>query len=99
MLQVFLWKARSSFKLEDPKNNMWLSKTAYEQYLALLTPEQKADPTYAPTIIEASKYLGDYYVRSTGKDLVKAKEYWGTVRTLAPADSQAKAFFASPAGK
>jgi len=95
----YLWRARSSFKLEDPKNNMWLSKTPYEQYLAALKPEEKSNPAYASTIIESSKYLGDYYVRSTGKDLVKAKEYWGAVRTLDPNDSQAKAFFASPAGK
>lgn len=93
------WKARSAYKLDDPKATMWLAQPGYEQYLNLLTPEEKANPSYKSATIEAAKYLGDYYVNSPAKDYVKAKEYWNIVLSLDPADKQAKAFFASPAGK
>jgi hypothetical protein len=44
-------------------------------------------------VMESAKYMGDYYVSSTAKDLAKAKEAWSIVRDLDPADKQAKAFF------
>ena len=95
----FIWKGRSSYKLEDPKNIQYAAQPAYEQFVTLLTEEDKANPAYKSFIIEAAKYLGDYYVNSKMKDTEKAKVYWGMVQTLDPADKQAKAFFASPAGK
>lgn len=95
----FHWKARSSFQLDDPEAPKWLAQTWYEQYLNLLTPEEKANPSFKAATIEAAKYLGDYYVNSDAKDYAKAKEYWGLVLSLEPTDKQAKAFFASPAGK
>jgi hypothetical protein len=49
--------------------------------------------------MEASKYLGDYYVNSIEKNKEKAIENWNRVRTLDPNDKQAKAFFDSPLGK
>jgi hypothetical protein len=49
--------------------------------------------------IEASKYLGDYYLNSPEKNIPMAKEHWNRVRTLDPADAQAKAFFNSALGK
>ena len=68
--------------------------------MELITPEEAAAPANKASLMEASKYLGDYYVNSKeGKDHAKAKIYWEKVRTLDPADKQAAAFFASPAGK
>ncbi len=95
----FHWKARSSYQLDDQKAPKWLAQPWYEQYLNLLTEEEKANPGYKTPTIEAAKYLGDYYVNSAAKDYTKAKEYWNIVLSLDPADKQAKAFFASPAGK
>jgi len=43
-------------------------------------------------VIEACKYLGDYYVNAPAKNLEKAKECWTIVHTLSPDDKQAKAF-------
>lgn len=95
----YLWRARANFKL-DVGNTGWLAKPYYEKYLEMLTPEEKAAPAQKTMQIEAAKYLGDYYVNSKeGKDYAKAKIYWKTVQDLDPADKQAKAFFASPAGK
>jgi tetratricopeptide (TPR) repeat protein len=96
---AYLWRARSNFKL-DAGNAKWAAKPYYEEFLNRLTEEDKVAPSYKTTQIEAAKYLGDYYVNSKeGKDYAKAKTYWKTVQTLDPADAQAKAFFASPAGK
>ena len=90
----YIWKGRSAYKLEDPKNNLWRAQPAYEQFLTLLTEEDKANASYKPFIIEASKYLGDYYINSAVKDKAKAKTYWETVLVLDPADKQAKAALA-----
>ena len=95
---AYLWRARSNYKL-DPKNELWQAKPHYEKYVELVTPEERLTPSHKPLVIEASKYLGDYYVNSKEKDLTKAKMYWNIVRELDPADKQAKAFFAPPAGK
>lgn len=95
----YLWRARANFKL-DVGNVLWQAKPYYEKYLEILTPEDKAAPSQKTMQIEAAKYLGDYYVNSKeGKDYAKAKLYWKAVLDLDPADKQAKAFFASPAGK
>lgn len=95
----YFWRARANFKLEDPKNKLWLSKVHYEAFIAKLKPEDLTNPAQKNNIIEASKYLGDYYVNSPEKNKEKAIENWTRVRTLDPNDKQAKAFFDSPIGK
>lgn len=96
----YLWKGRVGLKLDDPKNKQWLAKPHYEMYLAKMTDADKANPNLKGNMIEASKYLGDYYVNSSAnKNIPLAKENWERVRTLDPNDAQAKAFFASALGK
>lgn len=95
----YLWRARTNLKL-DAGNVKWMAKPYYETYLDKLTADEKAAAGNKVFQIEAAKYLGDYYINSKeGKDLAKAKMYWKIVQDLDPADKQAKAFFASPAGK
>lgn len=84
---------------QDLKNEKWLAKNAFTKYLDLLTPEERLLPANKSGVMEAAKYLGDYYLKSTEKDKIKAKSYWEIVRTVDPTDAQAKAFFASPEGK
>ncbi len=95
----YFWRARANFKLEDPKNKLWLSKIHYEAFINKLKPEDLTNPAQKNNIMEASKYLGDYYVNSIEKNKEKAIENWNRVRTLDPNDKQAKAFFDSPLGK
>jgi tetratricopeptide (TPR) repeat protein len=96
---AYVWRARSRFNL-DPTNANYPAKDHYIKYLEVLTPEDMTLPSNKSTIIEASKYLGDYYVNSKeGKDFAKAKLVWNNVKTLDPADKQAAAFYSSPAGK
>lgn len=94
----YLWHARCLYKLETPETK-WAAQAPYQQFLESLKPEDKTNPNYKSTQIEAAKYMGDYYVNSSAKDFTKAKVYWKMVQDLDPADAQAKAFFASPAGK
>lgn len=89
----YMWKARAEYKLDDPKNMKWLSAADYEQFLDTLTEAEKTNPAYKGIIMEACKYLGDYYVNGPAKDIAKAKVYWTWVEQLDPADKQAKAFF------
>jgi hypothetical protein len=54
--------------------------------------EDRGTPSNKAMVMESSKYLGDYYVRSEAKDLVKAKMYWEIVLALDANDTQAKTF-------
>ncbi len=88
------WQARARVQLDNnPKAKTYLAKQQYENFLASLSPEDLAAGTYKAYIIEASKYLGDYYVNSPAKDKVKADEMWNKVLELDPNDVQAKAYF------
>ncbi|MCO5259546.1 MAG: hypothetical protein M9916_05330 [Crocinitomicaceae bacterium] len=86
-----LWRARCQSHIDESKET-WAAKGHYESFLTNLTDDQKAGQ-FKSMAIEAYKYLGDYYVNSTEKDIEKAKEIWGTIQTLDPNDAQAKAFF------
>lgn len=96
---AYLWRARATNKMEDPKAKTWKAKQYYEGYLTHLTEKDLASSTQKTNIIEASKYLGDYYVNSTEKNKEKANENWNRVKSLEPNDPQAKAYFASGLGK
>ena len=53
-----------------------------------------SDSANKSSVIEACKYLGDYFVNNEEfKDLEAAKKYWGVVLELVPDDNQANAFF------
>jgi tetratricopeptide (TPR) repeat protein len=88
---AYLWRARSSFQL-DPKNEKWLCQPFYEKVIEIVKVEDRGTPSNKAMVMESAKYLGDYYVRSEAKDLVKAKTFWEIVIALDPADAQAKAF-------
>jgi tetratricopeptide (TPR) repeat protein len=98
-IATHLWRARVALKLDDPKAKKYLAKPHYEKYLTSMTETDKANPNLKANQIEASKYLGDYYLNSPEKNIPMAKEHWNRVRTLDPADAQAKAFFNSALGK
>jgi cytochrome c-type biogenesis protein CcmH/NrfG len=88
------WQARARVQLDlNPKAKTYLAQPQYEAFLAALTPEDIASGNYKAYIIEASKYLGDYYVNSPMKDKAKADAMWNKVLELDPKDSQANAYF------
>ena len=94
---AYFWRARTNVQL-DLKKETWAAKEHYEKFIETLSPEERVG-VYKTYVIEGEKYLGDYYVNSSEKDKEKAKEAWNMVKELDPTDKQAKAFFASPAGK
>lgn len=91
----YLWRGRALSQTDtDINNRTWKAKPEYEMYLTKLSDTDKANPSNKDNIMEANKYLGDYYVNSKdGKDLAKAKIHWAAVQALDPNDKQAKAFF------
>jgi len=92
----FFWRGKANLQL-DPENEKWLAKPYFEQALSLLKPEERLLPANKNNLIEASEYLGDYYVSNKeGKDKTKADEMWNTVRELDPANIKQKAYFAPP---
>lgn len=88
-----LWRARANVQL-DLKKVTWGARPYYEKFIELV-PEAERAGAYKNFMMEAAKYMGDYYVNSPAKDIVKAKEAWNIVKTLDPADAQAKTFFAT----
>jgi len=89
----YLWRGRANVRL-DTEKVLYTAKPYYEQFLALITDEQK-QTDYKNMTIEAYKFLGDYYFSSPEKDMVKAAEMWTEIQKLEPEDPQAKAFFNS----
>jgi tetratricopeptide (TPR) repeat protein len=90
---AFLWRARSNVQM-DLKKVTWAARPYYEKLLEMVPEADRTGP-YKQYIIEAAKYMGDYYYNSPAKDLVKSKEAWTIVKTIDPEDKQAKAFFAT----
>ena len=73
-----------------------MAKDYFIKYIELLTPEEFNAPANKKSIIEAAKYLGDYFVNSKeGKDIDQAKIYWEKVKLLDPTDKQASVFFST----
>lgn len=81
----YLWKARSNVQL-DLKNEKWLAKPFYEQFIAKVKPEEiernKKD------LIEGYNYLAAYYAEK--KDCANLKIYMQKVLELDEANAQAK---------
>lgn len=99
----YSWRARARYtqdmKIEaetKSKEKRWSSKDDYEKFIELVKPEERSTNSYKPLVIEAAKYLGDYYINSKEKNLEKAKQNWQLVLDLDPNDKQAKAFFNPP---
>lgn len=90
----YLWRAKANVQ-QDLKNEKWLAKPFYEQFLSLVKPEERAANKNG--VIEASEYLGYHYL--TVKDYTKAKEYFGIIRDLDPNNKKQVDFFKSPQGK
>ena len=87
----YSWRARCNAQL-DLKNEKWLAKPYYEQFIEKVKPEDieknKKD------LIEANSYLGYYYF--VKKDYTKSKSYWLKVKEYDPSNKQAKAALEDP---
>lgn len=87
------WQARAKVQQDsNPKAKAYLAKKQYEDFLSVLTEADIASGSYKAYMIEASKYLGDYYVNSPEKNKEKADAMWNKVFELDPNDTQAKAY-------
>jgi tetratricopeptide (TPR) repeat protein len=90
----YLWKAKTSVQLY-PKNETWLAKPYYEQYIAKVKPtdteKNKKD------LMDAYTYIGVYYMHN--KDNCTAKTFFKKVTELDSANTNAKKFLDSAEAK
>lgn len=87
----YFWKAKTETQL-DPKNEKWLAKSSYENFLTKVKPEENKN-----NLIEANKYLGVYYMNN--KNMCTAKTYFKKIIELDPANKDAKTFLDSVEAK
>ncbi len=87
----YLWKAKVNVQ-QDLKNEKWLAKPFYEQYLAKAKPEENKKD-----LIEANTYLGVYL--KDMKDFCASKIQFKKVQNLDPANVNAKKFLESAESK
>ncbi|MGZ3864030.1 MAG: tetratricopeptide repeat protein [Bacteroidia bacterium] len=81
----------------DLKNEKWLAKPYFEKGFSMVKPEERALPANKNYIITSCEYLGYYYLKNNDNE--KAKEYFGILKELDPANKKATDFFKSPQGK
>ncbi len=91
---AYFWRGKANVQ-QDLKNEKWLAKPHYEKALTLVKPEERMGVKL--NVIEASEYLGYYYL--VMKDNAKAKDYFTIVKDLDPNNKKQIEFFKSPAGK
>jgi len=88
----YYWRARVAYQLDPTKAN-WMAKPYLEKVIEMVKPEERSAGPNKTMVMEAAKYMGDYYVNSKEKDIAKARTFWTIVEQLDPADKQAAAFF------
>ena len=86
---AYLWRARSNYKL-DSANERWAAQPFYEKIVELVKPEERATPANKSMMLEACRYLCDYYAKSTAKDLDKTKSFYEIILQIDPNDVTAK---------
>lgn len=90
----YVWRAKVNVQ-QDPKNEKWLAKAHYEQFIAKVKPEETEKNK--KDLIDAYTYLGVYYM--TNKDFKTAKTFFQKVLDLDPNNQNALKFMNSPEGK
>jgi hypothetical protein len=85
-----MWRGRCNYQL-DLKNELWLAQPHYAKVLEVVKVEDRKKDSNKKMVIEAARYLCDYYSKSTAKDLTKTKEFYQIIYDLDPNDIQAKA--------
>ena len=86
---AYMWRARSNYKL-DLNNERWAAQPYYEKVIELVKPEDRITPANKGMVIEACRYLCDYYAKSTAKDLAKTKSFYEIILQIDPNDATAK---------
>lgn len=90
----YIWRAKTNSQI-DSKNEKWLAKPYYEQFLAKLKPEEnEKNKNY---LVEAYTYMGVYYINN--KDNCQAKTFFKKLLEVDAANANAKKFLDSAEAK
>lgn len=85
----YLWRAKANVQM-DPKNEGWLAKPFYEQYI------EKMDST-DKKLVNAYTYMGVYFMNN--KNNCEAKTYFQKIQELDPENDNSKKFLESAEAK
>ena len=87
----YLWRGKANAQL-DPKNEKFLAKPFYEEYLSKLKPEELEKNKQ--NVAEASECIGYYYM--TQKEYGKAKCIYEKLKSVDPNNKKAKEALSEP---
>jgi tetratricopeptide (TPR) repeat protein len=88
-LPGYRWRALANIGL-DTNNERWLAQPYFEKIIELVKVEERTLPTNKTMMLEACRYLCDYYAKSTAKDLDKTKSFYEIILQIDPNDATAK---------
>ncbi|MEN9971681.1 MAG: hypothetical protein RIS20_28 [Bacteroidota bacterium] len=97
-LPGYRWRALANIGL-DANNERWAAQPYFEKIIELVKIEERTLPANKTMMLEACRYLCDYYTKSAAKDLLKVKSFYDIILLIDPNDTQAKAGLAALAEK
>jgi len=68
-----IYRGRSNYKM-DTNNEKWLAFPYYLKVTEIVKPEDRSQASKKAFVLEALRYVADYYSKSANKDLDKAKK-------------------------
>jgi hypothetical protein len=74
----------------DTNNEKWLAFPYYFKVTEIVKPEDRSQASKKAFVLEALRYVADYYSKSANKDLDKAKRYFEEILAIEPNDAVAK---------
>ncbi|MEY3968756.1 MAG: hypothetical protein RL137_1662 [Bacteroidota bacterium] len=84
-----IYRGRSNYKM-DTNNEKWLAFPYYLKVTEIVKPEDRSQASKKAFVLEALRYVADYYSKSANKDLDKAKKYFEEILLVEPTDPVAK---------
>jgi hypothetical protein len=74
----------------DTNNENWMAFPHYLKVTEMVQTDDRLQPSKKPFVLEALRYVADYYSKSNNKNLDKAKMYFEEILIVEPNDPVAK---------
>ena len=84
-----IYRGRCNYKM-DTNNENWMAFPHYLKVTEMVQTDDRLQPSKKPFVLEALRYVADYYSKSNNKDLDKAKMYFEEILIVEPNDPVAK---------
>lgn len=84
-----IYRGRCNYKM-DTNNENWMAFPHYLKVTEMVQTDDRLQPSKKPFVLEALRYVADYYSKSNNKNLDKAKMYFEEILIVEPNDPVAK---------